>query len=62
MSPVLPVSTATNIKQNPVSPAAREGINEVIGDIEYRGILFRTHSPYNSPVRPVRKWELVLNY
>ena len=46
--------------------AAKQGILEVINDLEKRGIISRTHSPYNSPVWPVCKpdgqWRLKIDY
>uniref|UniRef100_A0A8C3K9U4 ribonuclease H n=1 Tax=Calidris pygmaea TaxID=425635 RepID=A0A8C3K9U4_9CHAR len=65
-APVLPESKITNVPQYPISAAAREGISEVIADLEKRQIISRTHSPYNSPVWPVRKpdgrWRLTVDY
>ncbi|KAK4808438.1 hypothetical protein QYF61_004891 [Mycteria americana] len=41
-------------------------ISEVISDLKKRQIVSRTHSPYNSPVWPVRKpdgqWRLTIDY
>ncbi|KAK4810669.1 hypothetical protein QYF61_007469, partial [Mycteria americana] len=65
-APALPESKITNVPQYPISAAARNGISEVIADLEKRQIISRTHSPYNSPVWPVRKpdgrWRLTVNY
>ncbi|KAK4810584.1 hypothetical protein QYF61_007321 [Mycteria americana] len=64
--PALPESKITNVPQYPISAAARNGISEVIADLEKRQIISRTHSPYNSPVWPVRKpdgrWRLTVDY
>lgn len=43
MSPILPASAVTNVKQYPIPPAAKQGINEVIKNLEQRHIIFRTH-------------------
>ncbi|KAK4811127.1 hypothetical protein QYF61_019758 [Mycteria americana] len=65
-APALPESKITNVPQYPLSAAARNGISEVIADLEKRQIISRTHSPYNSPVWPVRKpdgrWRLTVDY
>lgn len=65
MSSVLPASTETNIKQYPIHPAAKQGINGVIKNLEQRNI-FRTCSAFNSPVWPVKKkdrsWRLTVDY
>ncbi|KAK4810621.1 hypothetical protein QYF61_007358 [Mycteria americana] len=65
-APALPESQITNVPQYPLSAAARNGISEVIADLEKRQIISRTHSPYNSPVWPVRKpdgrWRLTVDY
>lgn len=45
ISPVLPASAVTNIKQYPVPLAAKEGVDELIKNLEQRGNMFRTHSP-----------------
>lgn len=66
MAPILPVSTVTNVKQYPIPLAAKQGITEVIKNLEQRDIIFRTHSAYNSPVWPVKKpdgnWRLTVDY
>ncbi|KAK4819549.1 hypothetical protein QYF61_007060 [Mycteria americana] len=65
-APALPESKITNVLQYPISAAARNGISEVIADLEKRQISSRTHSPYNSPVWPIRKpdgrWRLTVDY
>ncbi|KAK4810748.1 hypothetical protein QYF61_007722 [Mycteria americana] len=65
-APALPESKITNVPQYPMSAAARNGISEVIADLEKRQIISRTLSPYNSPVWPVRKpderWRLTVDY
>ncbi|KAK4806990.1 hypothetical protein QYF61_000319 [Mycteria americana] len=65
-APALPESQITNVPQYPISAAARNGISEVIADLEKRQIISKTHSPYNSPVWPVRKpdgrWRLTVDY
>ena len=65
-APALPESKITNVPQYPISATARTGISEVIADLEKRQIISRTHSPYNSPVWPVRKpdgrWRLTVDY
>ncbi|KAK4810566.1 hypothetical protein QYF61_004529 [Mycteria americana] len=65
-APALPESKITNIPQYPLSAMARNGISEVIADLEKRQIISRTHSPYNSPVWPVLKpdgrWRLTVDY
>ena len=61
----LPPSKITNVRQYP-PPAALMGIDGVVTDLEKRGILKRTHSPYNSPVWPVKKrtgqWHFTVDY
>lgn len=54
-APALPDAKITNVPQRLISAAARNGISEVIADLEKRHIISRTHSPYNSPVWPVQK-------
>ncbi|KAK4819569.1 hypothetical protein QYF61_007080, partial [Mycteria americana] len=65
-APAVPESKIANIPQYPISAAARNGISEVIADLEKRQISSRTHSPHNSPVWPVRKpdgrWRLTVDY
>lgn len=66
MAPILPVSAITNIKQYPIPLAAKKGIDAVITNLEQRNIIYRTHSPFNSPVWPVKKpdgsWRLTVDY
>ncbi|GAB0208371.1 pol-like protein ENS-3 [Grus japonensis] len=66
MSIPLPPSRITNVKQYPLPAAAHSGIDGVVTDLEKRGIITRTHSPYNSPVWPVKKlngqWRLTIDY
>ncbi|XP_063996998.1 uncharacterized protein LOC135173782 [Pogoniulus pusillus] len=65
-APPLPKSHITCVAQYPLPAAAKQGITEVIADLEKRKIVTRTHSPYNSPVWPVRKpdgrWRLTINF
>ncbi|GAB0208996.1 pol-like protein ENS-3 [Grus japonensis] len=66
MSIPLPPSRITNVKQYPLPAAAHSGIDGVVTDLEKRGIITRTHSPYNSPIWPVKKpngqWRLTIDY
>ena len=65
-APTLPESKITSVPQYLISAAAQNGISEVIADLEKRQIISRTHSPQNSPVRPVRKpdgrWHLTIDH
>ena len=65
-APALPPSKITNVKPYPLPLGAREGIAPVAEDLKQQGILVFTHSPYNSPVWPVRnpngKWRLTIDY
>ena len=48
----------------PLPTAAKQGISEVINDIEKK-IINRTHSPHNPPVWPVpnhTRWQLAAHY
>ena len=49
-APALPPSKLTCIPQYPLPSAARQGITELLDDLERRQIVSRTHSPYNSLV------------
>lgn len=51
----LPPSRITNVKQYPLPTAALKGIDVIVKDLEQRGIIARIHSPYNSPIWPVKK-------
>ncbi|GAB0209671.1 pol-like protein ENS-3 [Grus japonensis] len=66
MSIPLPPSRITNVKQYPLPAAAHSGIDGVVTDLEKRGVITRTHSPYNSPIWPVKKpngqWRLTIDY
>ncbi|GAB0206094.1 pol-like protein ENS-3 [Grus japonensis] len=66
MSVPLPPSKITNVKQYPLPAAAHSDIDGVVTDLEKRGIITRTHSPYNSPVWPVKnpngQWRLTIDY
>lgn len=65
-APVFLASAVAKVKQYPVPPAAKQGIQEVIKDLEQRGITFRTNSAQNSPVFQVIKadesWHLAADY
>ena len=65
-APALPHSKLTCIPQYPLPSAARRGITELLDDLERRQIISPAHSPYNSPVWPVRKpegqWRLTMDY
>ena len=62
----LPPSKVTNIRQYPSPAAALMGIDGVVTELEKRGIIKRIHSPYNSPVWPVKKptgpWHFTVAY
>lgn len=65
-APELPPSKVVNVKPYPLPLGAREGIAPVISDLKEKGIIIPVHSPYNSPVWPVRKpdgrWRLTVDY
>uniref|UniRef100_K7EZ27 ribonuclease H n=1 Tax=Pelodiscus sinensis TaxID=13735 RepID=K7EZ27_PELSI len=65
-APALPPSAVTHVKQYNVPAEAIAPVTELIKDLETRGVLIRTHSPYNSPVWPVKKpngkWRLTIDY
>ncbi|KAK4806973.1 hypothetical protein QYF61_027340 [Mycteria americana] len=66
MAPTLPPSKIVNVKPYPLPLGAREGISPVIKELQEQGVIIQTHSPYNSPVWPVRKpngkWRLTVDY
>lgn len=47
--------TPVYCKQYPLSKDKEEGIRPVIEQLLAQGILIRTHSPYNTPINPIRK-------
>jgi len=55
-----------NDRQYLLSAAALMGIDGVVTELEKRDIIKRTHSPYNSPVWPVKKptrqWHFTVEY
>lgn len=59
-------SKIINDRQYLLSAAALMGIDGVVTELEKRGIIKRTHSPYNSPVWPVKKptrqWHFTVDY
>ena len=65
-APALPPSKTVNVKPYALPLGAREGITPVIAELREQGIIVPTHSPYNSPVWPVRKpngkWRLTIDY
>ena len=65
-APVLSPSKIVNVKPCPLLLRAREGIAPVIRELQEQGVIIQTHSPYNSPVWPVRKpngkWRLTIDY
>ncbi|GAB0209514.1 pol-like protein ENS-3 [Grus japonensis] len=65
-APLLPPSKLTNVKPYLIPLGAREGITPVLEDLKGQGIVIPTHSPFNSPVWPVRKpngtWRLTVDY
>ncbi|KAK4825914.1 hypothetical protein QYF61_003409 [Mycteria americana] len=56
----------TDVRQYPSPAAALMGIDGVVTELEKRGIIKRTHSPYNSLVWPVKKqtgqWRFTVDY
>ena len=50
-----PSATPVAIKQYPLSPEAREGIKPHINRLLQQGILRPCHSPWNTPLLPVKK-------
>ncbi|RMB96167.1 hypothetical protein DUI87_27228 [Hirundo rustica rustica] len=65
-APALPYSKTTNVKQYPLPSGAKEGIKTVTQDLRDQGVIVNTHSPFNSPVWPVRKpkgkWRLTVDF
>ncbi|XP_040977018.1 uncharacterized protein LOC121232714 [Aquila chrysaetos chrysaetos] len=65
-APTLPSSKIVNVKPYALPLGAREGITSVITESREQGIVIPTHSPYNSPVWPVRKpngkWRPTIDY
>ncbi len=43
------------MKQYPLSPEKVEGIQPVIDNFLKQGVIVPTHSPYNTPINPIRK-------
>ncbi|MGL5598690.1 MAG: reverse transcriptase domain-containing protein, partial [Aeromonas sp.] len=43
------------VKQYPLSPEKVQGIQPIIDNFLKQGVLVPTHSPYNTPINPVRK-------
>ncbi len=43
------------MKQCPLSPEKIEGIQPVIDNFLKQGVIVPTHSPYNTPINPIRK-------
>ncbi|KAF4804603.1 hypothetical protein TURU_006377 [Turdus rufiventris] len=66
VAPHLPFSKITNVKQYPFPSGAKEGIKPVIQDLRDQGVIINAHSPFNSPVWPVRKpngkWRLTVDF
>ena len=65
-APPLPPSNLTCVKPYPLPLGARSGISPVLAELKEQGIVIPTHSPFNSPVWPVRKpngkWRLTIDY
>ncbi|MCQ4179388.1 hypothetical protein FK518_27930, partial [Klebsiella pneumoniae] len=65
-APSLPFSKATNVKQYPLPLGAKEGIRPVMQELWEQGVVINTHSPFNSPVWPLRKpngkWRLTVDF
>jgi len=65
-APALPPSKLTNVKPYPLPLGARAGTAPVLAELREQGVVVPSHSPYNSPVWPVRKpngkWQLTVNY
>ena len=53
--PALPPSKLTNVTPYPLPLAAGEGTAPVLAELREQGVVVPTHSPYSSPVWPVRK-------
>lgn len=66
VAPPLPPSHLTTVKPYPLPLGARSGISPVLAELKEQGIVIPTHSPFNSPVWPVRKpngkWRLTIDY
>ena len=64
-APTLPPSKIVHVKPYALPLGAREGIPSVITELREQGIVIPTHSPYNSPLWPVRKpngkWRLTID-
>ena len=54
-APPLPLNKVTNVKQYPLPLGTKEGIKPVMQEIQEQGVVINTHSPFNSPVCPVKK-------
>jgi len=65
-APALPPSKLTNVKPCPLPLGARAVTAPVLAELREQGVVVPTHSPYNSPVWPVRKpngkWRLMVYY
>lgn len=65
-APSLPFSKVTNVKQYLLPLGAKESIKPVIQELREQGAIINTHSPFNSPVWPVRKpngkWRLTIDF
>jgi len=66
MSISLPLSKIADTKQYTLPAAAQSGIDRVVKDLENQSVITPPHSPYNSPVWPVKKlkgqWRLTIDY
>jgi len=54
-APALPPAKFTNVKPYPLPLGARAGAAPVLAELREQGVVVPTHSPYSSPVWPVRK-------
>ena len=55
-----------SVKQYPLNSAAIDGLRPIIKDLNDQGIIYKTQSPSNAPVWPVKKpngsWRLTVDY
>lgn len=65
-APPLPFSKVTSVKQYPLPLGAKEGIKPVMQEMREQGVVINTHSPFTSPVWPVKKpngkWRLTVDF
>lgn len=53
-APALPNLKVTSVPQNLIPVVEQNGVSDVTADLEKCHTISRTHSPYNSPIQPVK--------